>query len=222
MKTRSSDNWASKPGNFDAGTNTSVYLAATTKLGYPIIYKDDNIEPPGALLRYNTKLVRRSTDAIHFFTDDYRFATVWNRPNTVVKTMAKRKTLSPDFSMYRDHPLPVQQWNHYRKQWCGSFWQYMGASVIPTVTWSDELSFSFCFDGIQQGSLVALTVVGLRRYPKTFTAGFDKMIELVQPRGIICLGDITRVYRGENSLENVTQYKYVNKRDRYYMVKEDV
>jgi hypothetical protein len=222
MKTRSSDNWASKPGNFDAGTNTSVYLAATTKLGYPIIYKDDTIEPPRALLRYNSKLVRRSTDATHFFTDDYRFATVWNRPNTVVKTMAKRTTLSPDFSMYRDHPLPVQQWNHYRKQWCGSFWQYYGAKVIPAVGWSDELSFDFCFDGVQQGSLVALSVVGLRRYPKTFTAGFDKMIEVVKPRGIICLGDITRVYRGENSLDNVTQYKYVNQRDRYYMVKDDV
>jgi hypothetical protein len=218
MKTRTSDNWKSKPGNFDAGTNISVYTPDTTDLGYPLIFNDERIvDPPTALITYPRK-TPKLVEAFHFFQDDYRFATVWTYHTRTVKSVARRTTLTPDFSLYRDSPLPVQQWNHYRKQWCGSYWQYCGAKVIPTVSWSDQRSFDFCFEGIQPGCMVALTVIGLRRYPQTFTKGFDKMIELIHPRTILCLGDITRVYRGEHPLDNIVEYKFIAKKDRYPMV----
>ncbi len=218
MNTRTSDNWvAKKPGNFDAGTNTSVYIPDVTQNGYPIIYKDDTIEPPTALVIYPQPKLK-VTEAFCFFIDDYRFQSVWTYHTRTAKKMRIRTTLSPDFSLYRDQPYPVQQWNHYRNQWCGSYWQYYGAKVIPTVSWSDEGSFNFCFDGIQPGCVVALSVIGLRRYPVTFTKGFDKMVEIIQPRKILCLGDIKKVYKGDNKLENICTYKHIFKKDKYPLV----
>ena len=79
---------------------------------------------------------------VNFFLDDYQFERVWVNPNRYTEYLsAYGAVLSPDFSLYIDFPRAVQIYNHYRKHWLGAYWQEHGLNVIPTISWSDRISF---------------------------------------------------------------------------------
>lgn len=65
--------------------------------------------------------------------------------------------------VYREAPLPyemhplMQLYNTFRNRWCGAYFASEGMRVIPTVSWGDERSFAFCFEGIPKGSTVAVS-----------------------------------------------------------------
>ena len=50
----------------------------------------------------------------------------------------------------------------------------------------DERSFAFCFDGIENGSVVAVSTLGCRDVKEAFMAGFAKMCEIIEPEVVIC------------------------------------
>ena len=53
---------------------------------------------------------------------------------------------------------PVMQiFNIFRNRWCGAYWASKGIRVIPSVNWGDESTFDFCFDGVEKGSIVAVS-----------------------------------------------------------------
>lgn len=90
-----------------------------------------------------------------------------------------------------DYPQAVQIWNHYRKHWCGAYWQCVGLQVIPTISWSDERSFDWCFDGEPHNSVVSVSTIGIMRTKETqkaFTEGYDKMLEVLEPTQILAYG----------------------------------
>lgn len=130
-----------------------------------------------------------ANEGVSFFVDDYQFERVWNRPETYTKILKKyRCVLSPDFSMFTDFPKAVQIFNHYRKHWVARFWQDNGINVIPTIAWSDEESFEWCFDGEPTNSVVAVSTLGMwnkEKIRKAFIKGYEKMIEVLQPSKIL-------------------------------------
>lgn len=107
----------------------------------------------------------RCTDhkaGVHFFLDDYRFEGTWSDPMRYVAMLSRFAcTLTPDFSCYLDMPEPMQRWNVYRGRAVGRAWQDAGLVVVPTLTWGEPYTYTFCFDGIPYGSTVALSTVGL-------------------------------------------------------------
>ena len=95
---------------------------------------------------------------VHFFLYDYRFERVWKNPdNDIEKLSRHRAVLSPDFSMYLEMASVMQLYNVFRNRWCGTCWASKGIRVIPTVNWGDESTFDFCFEGIEKGSVVAVS-----------------------------------------------------------------
>ena len=95
---------------------------------------------------------------VHFFLYDYRFERVWKNPdNDIEKLSRHRAVLSPDFSMYLEMASVMQLYNVFRNRWCGAYWASKGIRVIPTVNWGDESTFDFCFEGIEKGSVVAVS-----------------------------------------------------------------
>lgn len=131
----------------------------------------------------------------HFFLDDFKFERVWNTPKKYIETLKRYKTgvLSPDFSLYTDYPIAVQLWNVYRSRWLGRYWQEQGIQVIPTVGWSTPESYDFCFDGIEHGSAVALSTLGVLRNKeaqKLFISGFNEMKQRIEPTEIILYGRV--------------------------------
>lgn len=130
----------------------------------------------------------------HFYVDDYQFERVWNDPDRYVPVLSRFKAvLTPDFSMYTDFPKAVQIFNNYRALWCGAYWQEYGITVIPTIKWSDEESFEWCFDGIPRHSLVCISTVGGFGNHQTgnkdlWVAGYKKCLEVLEPSEILLFG----------------------------------
>jgi hypothetical protein len=101
--------------------------------------------------------------AIHFFEDDYKFATAtWKRLDRTTYTLARYPVLcTPDHSLYVDMPKSLNLWSIYKSRFAGAFWQNCGFDVIPTASWSNADSFSWCFEGLPQHSVIAVCGMGV-------------------------------------------------------------
>ena len=148
------------------------------------------------LLGFNYAMTEKEPQnkILHFFLDDYQFERVWNNPDMYINTLKKFKAVtSPDFSLYLDFPKVIQLYNNYRRQWCGAYWQDHGITVIPTVRWADEESFSWCFDGIPKNSIVCISTVGgvkEKSVREKWLAGYHKALEVLEPSHILFYGKI--------------------------------
>lgn len=131
---------------------------------------------------------------IHFFIHDYQFENLWSNREKYRDMLKRYKVvLTPDFSPYTDWPIMVQRWNHYRKHLLGAWMQEIGCTVYPTVTWTDEKSYSWCFDGEPYGGTVAISSVGMMKKKESkrmFMHGYDKMMEVLAPETILFYGSI--------------------------------
>lgn len=131
---------------------------------------------------------------VHFFVDDYLFQRTWNDPRRYAQMLMRfTVVMTPDFSLFTDYPVAVQIYNHYRKHLLGAYWQSLGMTVIPSVCWSDEASFDWCFDGEPTGGCVAVSSVGTqksRAAQALFMAGYREMLVRLKPSNVIFFGDV--------------------------------
>lgn len=156
----------------------------------PIVRKTkldlDNIE----LIGYD-KLNEGQTDKIvHFFLDDYKFEVLWKEPEPRINTLKEyRAVMSPQFSVYTEMPVAVQIFQIFKSRWCGAYFQSRGLKVIPSLVWGEADTFWFCFNGIDEGSVVAVSTVGMRTEKQLFMAGYNEMLHRIKPTAIICYGE---------------------------------
>lgn len=136
----------------------------------------------------------RADKGLHFFLDDYRFVRLWNRPDDYISQLKEFAcVLSPDFSMFTNFPLPVQIYNHYRKHWLAAYWQEHDIKVVPTICWSDESSYDWCFDGEPMYSTVAVSAQGTQRNrdeKEMFLRGYEAMMNTLHPTTILFYGEV--------------------------------
>ena len=126
---------------------------------------------------------------VHFFVDDYRFNGIYDNPERTFERYSQYAfLLSPDFSTYADMDLWRQLESVAKNRWVGAYWQSKGMTVIPTISWSDARSFEFCFDGIEQGSIVTVGMIGCKQSKLNFKRGYNEMLKKIQPSKIICFG----------------------------------
>lgn len=194
FSTRTSDNWADKPGKFDV-MNFSRVFESSTDYGIPDLQPTDFV--PSCLAAWNMPRHRDhaavSGGALHFFLDDYRFESAWSAPERLLpRVLTVGASLTPDFSLWRDVPRASQIWNTYRSRWCGAFWQENGVEVIPTACWGAPDTFDFCFDGIPAGSTVAVSSVGIRSdlEQALFRTGLRELIRRTQPKLLLSYGEL--------------------------------
>lgn len=143
---------------------------------------------------------KKKNTGINFFLDDYQFERLWNAPNKYINVLKKFGAVaSPDFSLYSDFPKAVQIFNHYRKHWLARYWQDHGMTVIPTIAWSDEESFNWCFDGEPKGGIVAVSNCGCMKHPdikKAFRHGYEIMLERLEPKEVLFFAHTFEEYPG--------------------------
>jgi len=170
----------------------------------PIIQKDDVI--PHKLMGFNYARSNKNKDVgIHFYLDDYQFERVWKYPDRYVEMLQGYEcVLSPDFSLYRDMPMAMKMWNTYRSRLIGAHFQKSGIKVIPTISWADSDTFSFCFEGIPEGSIVSVSTIGVKRNGDSLRIWHEGMTEMekrIKPSYIL-------VYGGKISFECNAQVLY--------------
>lgn len=150
--------------------------------------------------------------AIHFFLDDYQFTRLWNSPDRYLEVLKRFKVVfTPDFSIYSDFPKVIQIYNHYRKHWLGAYWQENGITVIPTISWSDENSFEWCFDGEPIAGAVAVSSVGTQNSTETkamFLKGYNEMRKRLQPSLVYFYGKVPEECEGNIQIIPAFQEKF--------------
>ena len=152
---------------------------------------------------------------VHFFIDDYRMEGLYYNYDKPLTRLSQYKfLLTPDYSLYADMPKAVQLFNVFRNRWVGAYWQSKGITVIPTVSWSDSASYEFCFDGIENGSIVAVGMIGCKRNKTAFMRGFDAMVKRLNPSAVICLGDPFPEMQGNIIAINYLKSRRVNRNGR--------
>lgn len=131
---------------------------------------------------------------VHCFVDDYQFARYWNKPDDYIQKLSQFSAVcAPDFSTYTDMPPAMQIYNHYRKHWLAAYWQRRGLTVYPTISWSDEASYEWCFDGEPAGGVVAVSSVGTqqnRESKRLFLRGYREMVKRLEPSWVIFYGHV--------------------------------
>ena len=131
---------------------------------------------------------------VHFFVDDYQFMRLWTNPDAYTLSLRRFKCVcTPDFSTYADFPKALQIYNHFRKHWLGAYWQQQGIEVIPTISWSDESSYEWCFDGEPCGGTVAVSSVGTQQNKEAkrlFLKGYNEMQNKLEPTVILFYGAV--------------------------------
>lgn len=130
---------------------------------------------------------------VHFFLYDYKFEDIWTNPDKYVNLLKRYKAvLTPDYSIYTDMNPTIQLYNTFRNRWVGAYLKEKGIKVIPTVSWGLENTFDFCFNGIEKGSVVAISTYmvsehGNRQDQKEFfMKGYNEMLRRIEPELIIC------------------------------------
>ncbi|MBQ9552564.1 MAG: DUF4417 domain-containing protein [Clostridia bacterium] len=142
-----------------------------------------------ALLGYDKLSEDETEKIVHSFLDDNKFGSIYNATEEKVETLKRFKAvLTPDFSMYTEMPTALQLYNCFRNRWVGAFLQSKGVRVIPTVRWGDLESFNYCFDGVEKGSIVAVSTVGLKSDKANFMLGYNEMLRRIHPEAVICYG----------------------------------
>lgn len=185
----------------------------TKEHGIPIIQADTLHRIDRMLsfhdIRKDDPMAKEIDILVHFFKDDNKFEYMYrdafgrNSESKVTQLAQYTAVCTPDFSLYPDMPYPIQLDQVFKNRWCGAHWQAAGLNVLPTISWGDESSYDFCFEGIPAHATVVVSTVGCQKSRRQFLAGYDEMLNRLQPETIICYGNPFQEMDG-----NILSYPY--------------
>lgn len=168
-------------------------FATTSKWGIPVLKKCEvditNIQLIGSDKIRTIDTSVNILKTVHFFVEDNKLEKYYNDPEKYLPRLAQyAHILTPDYSLYTNMPMAIQMYNTFKSRWCGAYWQEHNLSVIPTVSWSTDDSFEFCFDGLEYGSIVAVSTVGGLKNKELFLRGYFEMKRRINPNQVLCFG----------------------------------
>lgn len=134
---------------------------------------------------------------VHFFVDDCDFGNPYENPKKTLPLYSQyRFCCTPDYSLYGE----MQTWRQIESvahgRWCGAWWQSKGMTVLTTISWDKYPSYDFCFDGVEEGSIVVVATYACRQNHAGFIRGYDAMLEKIKPTAVICYGKPYHDMRG--------------------------
>ena len=161
------------------------------ELEIPIIRPEHEL--PNRLITFSKAIGTQDTDCwVHFYEDDARLERLWTYPRRYLPILRRfRGVISPDFSLYRDMPLVMQQWNTYRGRALGHWLQENGVKVIPNVRFGDNRTYGLCCEGVQPKSIIAVGTHGCMKIhteKQYFQQGLTHVVDVLNPATIIVYG----------------------------------
>ncbi len=157
--------------------------------------------------KYNDSKTNRKK-GLHFFVDDYKFESTYRNPEKLLEKISQYTfACTPDFSTYANMNYWRQLESVAHSRWCGAFWQSQGVLTIPTITWSTPASYDFCFDAVESGCIVAISMIGCKRSKEQFLDGYNEMLRRIEPSSILCFGVPFKEMKG-----NIISVDYLSSR----------
>ncbi len=131
--------------------------------------------------------------ALHFFLDDYKFnsAITRNLEPTTRSVINYDYMFAPDCSLYVDASKQVNLQALYHSRFAAAYWQSWGLNIIPVASWGDVKSLSYCFEGLPQHSVIAVSGTGHnhRKGAKVlWNYAVNTLIERLEPTTLIVYG----------------------------------
>ena len=175
----------------------------------PFVDTPANLQLPTKLVGYNKSQCcnDRSNAYLHFYHKDYIFdgrmgiwyalvfCSFFKNGFRLDKLDGYRAIITPDFSVYYDMPIIMQMWNLFRSRVVGFYLTKLGYDVVVNVRWTDETSYRYCFAGLRQNHIVAVSTLGCLRSnadKELFIPGLEELIKRVHPETIILYGTLNK------------------------------
>jgi len=189
----------------DDGCNPELVAGARFDgiMEMPIIDAPSRLFIPKAIIpfTYRNRCSDPENCAVGFFEHDIQFAEVLRDPAAYVEDFRRfGAIISPDCSLYRNAPLPVQVTNVYRNRAIGSFYQRRGIHVITLIRWGNDLSYTtkyfperLAFLGAPKHSIIAISPYGCARSREDklyFKTGLEAMLDELKPRIVLVYGSM--------------------------------
>lgn len=159
----------------------------------PEIIDMKNTSIPKELITYEKlKTSKTKRGYIHFYNHDKIFANFIADVRKYIPLLQEYDgVITPDCSLAIGQLDYLQMTNTYFNRAVGVYLQQNGIPIIPTVRWSDEESFRFCFNGLPKNSILAISTHGCiksNEQKRIFRKGLLKMLELLTPTDVIVYG----------------------------------
>lgn len=171
--------------------NHLINLPANNQWQMPEIAAETHT--PTSLTSFNhAKTVDSLETTIHFFINDYQFERCWTHLERYTSMLYRfEAVLTPDYSLYTDMPAAMKIWNTYRNRATGAYWQSQGMKVIPTVSWAEKQSYTYCFDGLPKDATLAVSTNGCHQNKdatNTWRDGMTELLNRLTPSHLIIYG----------------------------------
>ena len=174
------------------------------RIELPCIKTSDKL--PNRVITFSKAMEKGTIDFnqwVMFYEHDVKFERLWNNPKQYLQKLKKfNGIILPDFSLYRNMPLVMQEWNTYRGRALAHWLQENGIDIIPNVRFNDERTYEFCFNGIEKDKTVAVGTHGcIKRIgdKELFKSGLEEMVKRLSPKTIVVYGtapdDIFKPYK---------------------------
>lgn len=162
-----------------------------SELEIPCIKAEDRL--PSRLIPFSKTIGGTDYSAwVHFYEDDAAFERLWANPERYLPILKRFEgVIAPDFSLYRDMPLVMQQWNVYRSRAIGHWLQENRIPVIANVRWGDRRTFGLCCAGVPRNATIAVGSHGcvkLLREREYFKHGLEYAVTVLSPKTIVVYG----------------------------------
>ena len=210
-----------KTSKFDDGFQSYLIEKANLvgEVKMPEIVNMNNVSIPKELIPFSK--IRTSNNKrgyIHFYEHDKIFANFIANVKKYIPLLSEYDgVITPDCSLAIGQLDYLQKTNTYFNRAVGVFLQKNGIPVIPTIRWSDESSFEFCFNGIPKHYIIAISTHGCiknKEQKETFKKGVIKMLEVLEPSDVIVYGYMSpKIFNGLYS--KTTFHNYPNHFEKY-------
>lgn len=88
---------------------------------------------------FGTAFKAKEAKTLHYYVDDYRFASLWENPAKGIKNNVTQ-AVEPNISLFDTTPLARGLERIYRKRWIARWWQERGILVYADL----NVSLKFC------------------------------------------------------------------------------
>jgi len=151
-------------------------------------------EIPDVFVTYDERRSCSSLCGVCFYTDDYRIERVFSRPIETMSQLKQRHSavIAPDFSVFVDLPKSVNVCQLFKNRWTTSYWQSEEILVIPSASWGAVDSFSYCFDGLPENSVLSIGHVAVGRSKaekELYRSGVYELVRRKKPLKLLVYGE---------------------------------
>lgn len=139
------------------------------------------------------KLAKKKGGVVHCFEHDTFFNAFWtNMDKSIYELKDFDAVFTPDFTMFVDVPETHNKWQLLKSRLCGARMQQVGYNVIPTITYGDATSLTWCLEGLAPNGVYGISGTGIQGCSaklKLFQYAMRKIEEELAPVKVFVYGE---------------------------------